>query len=640
MTDHLAEIKALPVPELTDGYPAIADHGLIGDGQTAALVGVDGTVRWLCLPRFDGPALFAALLDAERGGAWTLRPAGLRAVRQEYLPDTAVLRTELHTATGRLEIRDALLITAASSEPADEPADGTGGRPDGAGPVSDRPLGTELGAACGELGRLVTVIDGTVDLEIGLTGRGGLRTTPTAEEIGIEFLAGDGGRLRLTASRPVPGLDRLAGRIRLTAGDRLGLVLRWAQGPTRHRDADQLAAALDRTAAAWRTWSRQINYAGRHADLVRRSAITLKLCDDHDSGAVVAAPTSSLPEAIGGRRNWDYRFTWVRDAAYTVYALRRIGMAAEAESFLSWVLQACTRDGRPHVLYTLDGTRPAPERIDPDLSGYRGSRPVRWGNAAADQIQHDVYGEILDCAWQWARAGGAVDDRRWSRLTRLGRSALQHWRTPDHGIWEIRHEGRPFTYSVAMCQVAADRMARLATATGRRDEVEPWRRAAEEIRSALLAEAWDDDNGHFTEHLGQPGTVDASLLALPLRRVVDPADPRMVATVDAVQQRLGAGGDLLYRYLPAESPDGVGGGEGAFLLCSFWWVDNLAGSGQLDRAQELFEQLCGRVNHVGLLPEQIDPATGAFLGNFPQAFSHIGLISSAVNLARYGRMRT
>ncbi|WP_326555445.1 glycoside hydrolase family 15 protein [Micromonospora sp. NBC_01813] len=617
MTDQLAEIAARPLPKLTDGYPDIADHGLIGDGQTAALVGVDATVRWLCLPRFDGPALFAALLDADHGGAWTLRPAGLRGVRQEYLPDTAVLRTELHTATGRLEVRDALLVSG---------GDDLHGSP-------------ELGAHCGELARLVTVTDGEVDLEIGLTGRGGLRPNAGAEEIRIDFPAGDGTPLRLTASRPVPGLDRLAGRIRLTAGERLGLVLRWADGPTRNRDADQVAAAIERTAAAWRRWSQQINFTGPQTELVRRSAITLKLCDDHDSGAVVAAPTSSLPEAIGGERNWDYRFTWVRDAAYTVYALRRVGLTTEADSFLSWVLRACTRDGRPHVLYTLDGTQPTTERIDPDLAGYRGSRPVRWGNAAADQVQHDVYGEILDCAWQWARAGGDIDERRWAKLTQLGQSALDNWRTPDHGIWEIRQEGRPFTYSVAMCQVAADRMARMATATGRRDEVEPWRRAAGEIRDALLTEAWDDDAGHFTEHLGQPGTLDASLLALPLRRVVDPADPRMVATVDAVQRRLGAGGDLLYRYLPDESPDGLAGDEGAFLLCSFWWVDNLAGSGQLDRANELFDQLCSRVNHVGLLPEQIDPATGAFLGNFPQAFSHIGLISSAVNLARYGGKR-
>jgi len=319
-----------------------------------------------------------------------------------------------------------------------------------------------------------------------------------------------------------------------------------------------------------------------------------------------------------------------------VYALRRIGLTGESESFLSWVLRACVNDGRPHILYTLDGTRPDPERVDEDLEGYRRSAPVRWGNAAADQVQHDVYGEILDCAWQWVRGGGAVDARRWARLADLGEAARRHWRTPDHGIWEIREAGRPFTYSVAMCQVAADRLARIAAATGRAAAQRRWGGLATTIRAALLTEAYDRDAGHLTEHLGQPGTLDASLLALPLRRVIDADDPRMTATVDAVVRRLGAGGDLLYRYLPHESPDGLAGEEGAFLLCSFWWVDNLAKTGRVDEARERFDRLCARANHVGLLPEQIDPATGLFLGNFPQAFSHIGLISSAVNLARAG----
>jgi GH15 family glucan-1,4-alpha-glucosidase len=590
-----------------DGYPRIEDHALIGDGGTAALVGMDATIRWLCLPRFDGPALFASLLDAQRGGSWTVQPAGLREVRQQYLPDTALVLTDLRCDTGTVRVLDAMIVS------------GT--------------LGTGSPSGPGELARLITVLDGEVNLRIRVTGRGGLAPSTRPDEVALGW-SELSAPVKLTSTDTVDGLDRLDGSVRLKEGDRLGLVLRWADGPTRLRTADDVAAALDATAAAWRAWTAHVTYTGPYDDLVRRSAITLKLCDHHASGAIVAAPTASLPEAIGGERNWDYRFTWVRDAAYTVYALRRVGLADESEGFLTWILDACMRDGRPHILYTLDGTQPAAERIDPDLEGYRQSDPVRWGNAAAHQVQHDVYGEILDCAWQWVRGGGTVDDRRWAKLVALATAAEENWQTPDHGIWEIRDAGRPFTYSVAMCQVAADRMARIADATGRTGEARRWRKLADTIHAHLLEQAWDPSAGHFTEHLGQPGTVDASLLALPLRRVIDGAAPRMIATVDAVVERLGAGGDLLYRYLPEESPDGLRGEEGAFLLCSFWWVDNLAKSGRADHAQELFEQLCARVNHVGLLPEQIDPATGEFLGNFPQAFSHIGLISSAVNLAR------
>ena len=592
-------------------YPPIEDHALIGDGETAALVATDATVDWLCLPRFDGPALFASLLDAERGGRWTLEvAAGLGDTLQEYLPGTAVVRTTL-SAPGRgvVEVLDAL-------------------------PLSGN-LRIDTAVGTGELVRLVRVVAGEVDLRTRLQGRGGLQASGGVDDVEVRWLGADR-PLRLHATAPVEGLERLDGHIRLHAGDRLGLVLRWGEGPSALRTTDDIEAAMDRTVLAWRTWVAGVDYEGPHAELVRRSAITLKLCDHHANGALVAAPTSSLPEAIGGSRNWDYRFTWVRDAAFSVYALRRIGLIEEAESFLRWVLDAYDRDNRPHLLYAVDATQPAPEQIDPELRGYRDSPPVRWGNGAAEQIQHDVYGEILDCAWQWAHHGGRVEDQRWDRLRSLAVLAQRHWQDPDQGIWEIRHPGRLFTYSVAMCQVAADRTARLAELTGRGAQSGHWRRLAETIRTTLLAQAYDPGAGHFTEHLGDgPATVDASLLALPLRRVVAASDPRMQATVEAVSRRLGAGGGLLYRYLPADSSDGLEGEEGAFLLCSFWWADNLIAGGHLDEGRALFDSLCARVNHVGLLPEQIDPGTGAFLGNFPQAFSHIGLVSTAVNLSRH-----
>jgi pentatricopeptide repeat protein len=374
-------------------------------------------------------------------------------------------------------------------------------------------------------------------------------------------------------------------------------------------------------------------YRGPQEAVVRRSAVTIKLLDHFENGAIVAAPTSSLPELIGGSRNWDYRYAWVRDAAFSVYALHRIGLSHEAAGFLGWVLDAVERDGRPHIMYDLDGRRPPAEREDAELEGYRRSRPVRWGNAAAGQHQHDVYGEILDCAHQWAAHHGAIPGALWERLRKLAEAASREWRKPDHGIWEVRTRGRPFTYSAAMCQVALDRAARMAERFALPGPRDLWSRTAEEIRQTILEEAWDPQIQALTEHLGGGG-LDASLLALPLRRVVKADHPKMVATTRAIVERLGTGQGLLYRYLPEESPDGLPGHEGAFLLCSFWLVDNLAKQGRLDEALDLYDSLCARAGTLGLLPEEIDPSTGAFLGNYPQAFSHIGVISSGVNLAR------
>jgi GH15 family glucan-1,4-alpha-glucosidase len=317
-----------------------------------------------------------------------------------------------------------------------------------------------------------------------------------------------------------------------------------------------------------------------------------------------------------------------------VYALHRIGLSGEAAGFLAWVLDAVERDGVPRVMYDLDGRIPPKETLDPELEGYRGSSPVRWGNAAAEQHQHDVYGEILDCAYQWAAHHGSIPDDLWKHLRALVETAGENWRKTDHGIWEVRTSGRPFTYSAALCQVALDRAVRMADRYALPGPRECWKQAAEDIRRAILKESWDPKMQSLTEHLGGGG-LDASLLALPLRRVVPATHPKMVATTQAVRERLGAGQGLLYRYLPEESPDGIAGHEGAFLLCSFWLVDNWAKQGRLDEAVDLYDSLCARSGTLGLLPEEIDPSTGSFLGNYPQAFSHIGVISSGVNLARH-----
>ncbi|HEV2890375.1 MAG TPA: glycoside hydrolase family 15 protein [Frankiaceae bacterium] len=586
-----------------DGYLPIEDHGLLGDGTTAALVARDATVAWLCVPRFDSAPVFCSILDAERGGAFRIAARGLVEARQRYEPDTAVLVTELRTGTGAVRVTDCLAL-----------------RP-------DADLSVAEDASRGALVRSVLALDGEVELDVAVEPRGGA----TAERSGAALVLRPRDHdVVLTLSATVP-LDGPRTTLRLAAGERVDLVLCWSG----ERDAAGSAGGLlDATLGAWRRWSGQVTYEGPRAGLVRRSALTLKALDYLPTGGLVAAPTSSLPEAIGGVRNWDYRFAWVRDAAFAVYALRRVDLHEDASGFLRWVLAAVDRDGGPRTLYTLDGDEPPPERTDASLPGYRGSAPVRWGNAASHQRQHDAYGEILDCAWQGASAGGSVD-ALWPRLVTLVDEALAVWRQPDHGIWEVRTSRRPFTYSAAMCQVALDRGARMAEARGDRERAATWAAAAEGVRAAILEEAWDPRRASLTENLGGGG-LDASLLALPLRRVVDPRHPRMVATVDAVRRELDAGGGLLYRYLAHETPDGLPGGEGAFLLCSFWLVDNLAYQGRLDEARALYDSLCDRAGPLGLLPEEVDPSTGAFLGNYPQAFSHVGVISSGVNLARLG----
>lgn len=593
-----------------DGYLPIEDHGLIGDGSTAALVGRDGTISWLCLPRFDSPPLFCAILDARHGGSFTVAPENLLESRQFYEGDTGVLVTEMRSSSGLMRLADALTLRS------------------GADLSEDVPAGRD------ELLRSVTVLDGRVRLRVDIAPREGAHAERHRGGIRLRCPARPDLELQLSATSAQP-LDGPQTLIELNSGDRVDVVLRWGERLPGYSyiSSEQI---LQETLRTWRRWMGGFQYKGPQEALVRRSAITLKLLDYTPNGAILAAPTSSLPEAIGGQRNWDYRYAWIRDAAFSVYALRRIGFSVEAARFLGWVLDAVELGGRPRVLYNLDGRQPEPEREDHDLEGYCGSRPVRWGNGAAEQWQHDVYGEILDCAYQWAARGEEIDELLWSKLKSFVDAARSEWKTPDHGIWEVRTSGRIFTYSAALCQVALDRGARLAKRFHLPGDVPRWEKAAAEIRDAILEEAWDEKLNSLTEHLGKGG-LDASLLSLPLRRVVPADHPKMVATAAAIAERLGAGDGLLYRYNPEESPDGLAGHEGAFLLCSFWMVDNLAYQGRLDEAMELYHSLCARAGDLGLLPEQIDPPTGAFLGNYPQGFSHIGVISSGVNLSRLAK---
>ena len=596
----------LPIREI-NGYLPISDHGLIGDGTTAALVGRDGAISWMCVPRFDAPPLFCGLLDAADGGAFTVAPEGLVESRQFYEPDSGVLVTEMRSHEGLVQVTDALTLRS------------------GADLREDTPAGRR------ELVRLVRVLAGRVRLRIEIVPRGDGTITPRHGGCQIGCPAYPELNLHLHCSIPITKPRTV---LELEAGTTLDLRLRWQRDTHRHQPLDA-ADLIHGTVAAWRRWLSTFSYDGPQPALVRRSAITLKLLDHFANGAIMAAPTSSLPEAIGGPRNWDYRYAWIRDAAFAVYALRRVGLDHEAFGFLGWVLDANERDGRLRVLYDIDGGQPPPERIDPALTGYRGSSPVRWGNGAAEQVQHDVYGEVLDCAYLWSTRE-PIDPPLWETLHDLVERARQRWNEPDQGIWEVRTPGRTFTYSAALCQVAIDRGARLSTRLGLPADITTWQADARRIAESIIADAWDPRLQSLTEHLGG-GALDASLLALPLRRVIDATHPRMSATTTAITERLSAGNGLLFRYLPHVSPDGLAGEEGAFLLCSFWLVDNLVMQNRLEEATALYDSLCARANPLGLLPEQIDPGSGAFLGNYPQAFSHIGVISSGVNLARASR---
>ncbi|MGP3962235.1 glycoside hydrolase family 15 protein [Nonomuraea sp. 3N208] len=588
-----------------DGYVPLEDLGLIGDGATVALVGLDGSIPWMCLPRFDAEPLFCGLLDHARGGHFTVAPEDLVEARQLYEDDTGVLTTECRSATGLVRITDALTLRSGADLTDDAPVDRA------------------------ELVRSAVVLAGEVSLRVEVKPRGGGQARALFSGLDVQVPRRPDLRLHLRSNRPLNGLSSTH---ELKQGDRLDLVLSWGRVHRHHRfDAEEM---LRGTAEAWRRWMKHFTYQGPQESLVRRAAITLKLCDDWVNGSLVAAPTSSLPAPIGGVRNWDYRYTWIRDAAFTVFALRRIGFAGEADAFLGWVLDAFEQSRQPRIMYGLSGNPVPDEVIDPELEGYRRSAPVRWGNGAADQRQHDVYGEVLDCADQWLLAGGDLQPELWAKLAELADTAATAWQEPDQGIWEVRSDGRVFTYSAGMCQVALDRAAAIGDRLGLPGPIAAWRDMAGNLRRRILEQAWDEDAQTLREHLDGSGGLDASLLALPLRYVIPADHPRMVATATAIAERLSAGDGLLYRYLHDSSPDGIAGDEGAFVLCSFWLADNLTYQGRIDEAEELYASLCARASPLGLLPEQIDPSTGAFMGNFPQAFSHIGVIASGVNLAR------
>jgi GH15 family glucan-1,4-alpha-glucosidase len=595
-----------------DRYPPIADHGLIGDLQTAALVTTDGTVDWFCCPRLDSPSVFASLLDRDRGGRFRIGPEGDDYVaRQLYFPDTAILITRFMTPGGVGELIDFM--------PVDDPERVTG----------RHRLVRVMRCVRGEL-RLAFECAPRFDYgrqphELELTDEGAVFRTP-ALQLTLHG-AGQGAMQRHG--------DDVRGALTVRAGQVGGVVLESAaDGPPRRTAPDELLGMSEQTTRFWRGWLARSTYRGRWREMVNRSAITLKLMTYAPTGALVAAPTAALPEQVGGERNWDYRYTWIRDASFSVHALLGLGFTDEANAFGRWLAdrvsdQAGEESGPLKIMYRVDGSSDLSEETLEHFEGYAGSKPVRIGNGAADQLQLDIYGEMLDSIYLADQHAIRVGHPGWTKLSQLTNWLCDHWDQPDEGIWETRGGRQNFTYGRLMCWVALDRMIRLANEHGRPAELARWITERDQIYEQIIEHGWNPDRKAFTQH-DKTDVLDASLLMMPLVGFVVPTDPMWLSTLDAMDQEL-VSDSLVYRYDPSASPDGLRGHEGTFSICTFWYVDALARSGRLEQARLTFEKMFTYANHLGLFAEEIG-LTGEQLGNFPQAFTHLSLINAAINL--------
>ena len=590
------------------GYLPIRDYAAIGDGRTAALVGRDGAIDWLCLPDLDSPSVFAALLDEGRGGRFVLAPAVPFDAVRRYLPDTNVLETTFTTGEGSVRLTDALTLPTGGLSPYRELArrvDGVSGHV---------PLSWRVEARFDYGGPSPFVLRGGVPI----AARGADALAVLSWDAGTVELDAAGARGVFTTA---PGSSSL-------------LVLSAAhQEPLVFSTRNEAEARLRATAERWRDWAAGRAYDGPWRDAVVRSALALKLLVFAPSGAIAAAVTTSLPEEIGGGRNWDYRFSWPRDAAFTLQALLSLGCGREARAFFSWLLHASQlTHPRLHVLYRLDGRTQADE-TELQLAGYRGSQPVRVGNGAAEQLQLDVYGEVVAAAALFARFAGGLDRDHARRIAEIADLVCDLWHEPDAGIWEVRSEGAHFTQSKMMCAVALDRAADLAEAGHLpANRLERWRAESGRVREFVETRCWSEAHASYTRAAGDD-TVDASLLLAVLAGYDEAGSPRLRATVDAVRREL-ADGALVRRYV---GHDGLAGEDGAFVACSFWLAEALARQGRISEATELMDELVALGNDVGLYAEEIDPGTGDFLGNFPQGLSHLALINAATAIAGAAR---
>ena len=592
----------------------IGDYALIGDCHSAALVGKDGSIDWACFPRFDSPAAFSKILDEEQGGSFAITPRDVRDVKRAYVEGTNVLVTTFECAEGVLELTDCMPVERVDPE---------------------NPLAV---SAHHSIMRRARCVSGTVAVDVLVDPRFEYasccpRFRQTADHA-VEIVGG-ADALYVQSTHPITAeRERIFTTWPLRAGEEAWIDAVWRvsyQPRRQHGNALRYrvegARRLHATEDFWRDWLARCSYEGEHEAVVHRSALTLKALTYAPSGAIVAAPTTSLPETIGGGRNWDYRYTWIRDATLTLTALFALGFTEEADQFKAWLER--TGAGRPEdlqIMYGVGGERSLPERELEHLAGHRGSAPVRVGNGAVKQLQLDAYGQILEAAYLYGKSGGDLTESNWAFLAGLADIVCDRWQHPDQGIWEIRDPPRHFTHSKLNCWIALDRASKIARAAGLPGNVDEWEEQRDAIKDYLLEQAAPD--GWFHQAVGNP-VPDASTLLVAASGLIASDDALSLGTVEAVTRSLSRDG-FVYRYL---SPDGLSGDEGAFLLCSFWLVDVLTHAGKIDEAEDLLDKLIGLSNDVGLLAEEADPATGEPLGNFPQAFSHMALVASCTYLA-------